>query len=126
MGGAVSQTILEEGEAAGKRVLVRMKEVFEPGSLYVELQDHGLPEQPILNQFFTASRLRDNTSLANFAMVAFEPNTQGIIISFDITNVTPEQRRPLGLRTLAKAHQDAEAEDERIKTDTLRKFQRRP
>jgi hypothetical protein len=69
------------------------------------------PEQPILNQFFTASRLRDHTSLANFATVAFEPNAQGIIISFDITNVTPEQRRPLGLRTLAKAHQDAEAED---------------
>jgi hypothetical protein len=69
------------------------------------------PEQPILNQFFTASRLRDNTSLANFTMVAFEPNAQGIVISFDITNVTPEQRRPLDLRTLAKAHQDAEAED---------------
>jgi hypothetical protein len=69
------------------------------------------PEQPILNQFFTASRLRDNTSLANFATVAFEPNAQGVIIRFDITNVTPEQRRPLGLRPLAKAHQDAEAED---------------
>ena len=49
MGGAVSQAILEEGEAAGKRVLAQMKEAFEPGSLYVELQDHGLPEQPILN-----------------------------------------------------------------------------
>jgi hypothetical protein len=69
------------------------------------------PEQPILNQFFTASRLRDNTSLANFATVAFEPNAQGVIIRFDITNVTPEQRRPLGLRTLAKAHLDAEAAD---------------
>jgi hypothetical protein len=69
------------------------------------------PEQPILNQFFTASRLRDNTSLANFTTVAFEPNAQGIVISFDITNVTPEQRRPLGLRALARAHQDAEAED---------------
>lgn len=69
------------------------------------------PEQPILNQFFTASRLRDTTSLANFTMVRFEPNAQGIIISFDITNVTPEERRPLGVRTLAKAHQEAEAED---------------
>ena len=26
-----------------------MKDIFEPGSLYVELQDHGLPEQPVLN-----------------------------------------------------------------------------
>lgn len=69
------------------------------------------PEQPILTQFFTASRLRDTTSLANFTTVAFEPNAQGVIIRFDITNVTPEQRRPLDLRTLAKARQDAEAED---------------
>jgi DNA polymerase-3 subunit alpha len=45
----VAQSILEEGPEAGRRVLTRMKEVFEPGSLYVELQDHGLPEQPILN-----------------------------------------------------------------------------
>jgi hypothetical protein len=69
------------------------------------------PEQPILNQFFTASRLSDNTSLANFTMVAFDPTVQGIIISYTITGVTPEQRRPLGLRTLAKAREDAEAAD---------------
>ena len=49
MGGAVSQAILEEGEGAGRRVLERLKAIFEPGNLYVELQDHGLPEQPILN-----------------------------------------------------------------------------
>src|SRR5580704_6012706 len=49
MGGVVAQAILEEGPEAGRRVLSRMKEVFEPGSLYVELQDHGLPEQPVLN-----------------------------------------------------------------------------
>jgi hypothetical protein len=69
------------------------------------------PEKPILNQFFTASRLRDNTSLANFTTVAFEPNAQGVVLSYDITNVTPEERRPLDLRTLAKAHFDAETED---------------
>jgi hypothetical protein len=68
-------------------------------------------EQPILNQFFTASRLGDGTSLANFTTVAFAPNRQGIVIGYDITNVTPEQRRPLGLRSLAKAHLDAETED---------------
>ena len=30
-------------------MLARLKDAFEPGSLYVELQDHGLPEQPVLN-----------------------------------------------------------------------------
>jgi DNA polymerase III subunit alpha len=49
MGGVVAQAILEEGPEAGRRVLSRMKDIFEPGSLYVELQDHGLPEQPVLN-----------------------------------------------------------------------------
>ena len=49
MGGVVAQAILEEGAEAGRRVLTRMKDAFEPGSLYVELQDHGLPEQPVLN-----------------------------------------------------------------------------
>ena len=68
-------------------------------------------EQPILQQFFTASRLRDNTTLAGFAATAFEPGTDGVVTTFTITNVTPEQRKPLTLKTLAKAHADAKAAD---------------
>ncbi len=49
MGGLVAQSVLEEGQETGARTLARMKEAFEPGMLYVELQDHGLPEQPVLN-----------------------------------------------------------------------------
>jgi DNA polymerase-3 subunit alpha len=49
MGGLVAQRVLEEGAEAGARVLGRLVETFEPGALYVELQDHGLPEQPVLN-----------------------------------------------------------------------------
>jgi DNA polymerase III subunit alpha len=48
MGGVLAQSVLEEGVEAGAKTLGRLKELFEPGSLYVELQDHGLPEQPIL------------------------------------------------------------------------------
>jgi hypothetical protein len=48
------------------------------------------PEQPILNQFFTASRLRDNTSLQNFATVSFDPSSEGTVSSFQIQSVTPE------------------------------------
>jgi hypothetical protein len=69
------------------------------------------PEQPLLQQFFTASRLRDHTTLAGFAATAFEPGTDGIVTTFSITNVTPEQRKPLALKTLAKAHEDAKAAD---------------
>jgi len=49
MGGGVAQAILEQGEDEGRRVATRMKEMFEPGNFYLELQDHGFPEQPILN-----------------------------------------------------------------------------
>ncbi|HEY4011767.1 MAG TPA: DNA polymerase III subunit alpha [Polyangiaceae bacterium] len=49
MGGLVAQAILEEGEGRGREVLGTLRDAFEPGNLYVELQDHGLPEQPVLN-----------------------------------------------------------------------------
>ena len=49
MGGLVSQSVLEQGEGAGAKMLAELRDIFEPGSLYVELQDHGLPEQPVLN-----------------------------------------------------------------------------
>ena len=38
------------GRGAGRaRARAALRELFEPGALYVELQDHGLPEQPVLN-----------------------------------------------------------------------------
>jgi hypothetical protein len=74
----------------------------------------GAAEQPILNQFFTASRLRDNTTLDGFSMVALDPQKQGTVTSFSITNVTPEERKALTLKSLAKAHDDAKAEDDAL------------
>ncbi len=50
MGGLVAQSVLEQGIEAGAKTLGRLKETFDPGSLYVELQDHGLPEQPVLKK----------------------------------------------------------------------------
>jgi DNA polymerase-3 subunit alpha len=49
MGGIVAQAVLEEGEARGRDVLATLRDAFEPGSVYVEIQDHGLPEQPVVN-----------------------------------------------------------------------------
>jgi len=49
MGGVVAQQILVFGEQAGREALERLSAVFEPGSFFVELQDHGLVEQPVLN-----------------------------------------------------------------------------
>jgi len=50
MGGIVAQAVLEEGEARGREALASLRDAVGAGNLYVELQDHGLPEQPILNE----------------------------------------------------------------------------
>jgi DNA polymerase III subunit alpha len=49
MGGVVAQQVLEQGERAGLGMMERLVALFPKGSLYVELQNHGLPEQPVLN-----------------------------------------------------------------------------
>src|SRR5262252_8418197 len=50
MGGVVAQRVLEQGDAAGLELLDRMRSAFDPGALFVELQDHDLVEQPVLNR----------------------------------------------------------------------------
>ena len=69
------------------------------------------PEEPILQQFFGASRLDDATALAGFATTTFEPQTQGIISSFDIVSVSPEQRAPLGLAAVTEQVEAIRAEE---------------
>lgn len=51
----------------------------------------GKSEQPLLEQFFGASRLRDLTALRTVATVTFEPLQQGIVRTFEITGVSPER-----------------------------------
>ena len=51
----------------------------------------GKSEQPLLEQFFGASRLRDLTALQAVSTVTFEPLQQGIVRTFHITAVTPER-----------------------------------
>ena len=58
MGGVVPQKILEEGPTAGGTLLAKIKDILEPGNLYVELQDHGLPEQKVLNQLLVEEATR--------------------------------------------------------------------
>ena len=48
------------------------------------------PERSILDQFFSASRLRDTTVLQTLATVSFEPLQQGIIVEFEIVDVKVE------------------------------------
>jgi len=52
---------------------------------------HGLSraERTLLTQFFAASRLRDLTALRKFSTVVFEPASDGIVTSFEITKIEP-------------------------------------
>jgi DNA polymerase III subunit alpha len=50
LGGFVAQEILMRGVEAGRRALGLLKDALEPGNLFIELQDHGFPEQKPLNE----------------------------------------------------------------------------
>ena len=66
-------------------------------------------EENLVRQFFRASGLRDNQTLANFATVSFEPKTEGTVADFEVTAVSPERTEPLRVIELSKAVTEAEA-----------------
>ncbi len=72
----------------------------------------GAPEDGQIRQFFRASQLRDSQTLANFAAVTFDPTKDGVVTSFEVTNVSEERRVPLRVKELTKAYDDARAEEE--------------
>lgn len=49
------------------------------------------PEQPLIERFFAASRLRDRTALQSISTIIFEPRDDGIVTTFKIIGVTTEQ-----------------------------------
>jgi hypothetical protein len=69
------------------------------------------PEQQVLTNFFRASRVRDNTTLANIAAVSFDPRTDGAVQSFDIANIGEEQRRTLQIKQLIDEEEQAKQAD---------------
>ncbi len=67
------------------------------------------PEENLVRQFFRASSLRDNQTLANFAIVSFDAKNDGTVAAFKIVSVSPERVEPLKVQDLAKAVEEAEA-----------------
>jgi hypothetical protein len=74
----------------------------------------GGEEKTLLTKYFYASKVSDNMTLANIATVAFDPKTDGQMMSFDIVNVTPDKVEPLQL----KQH----AADLKVATDAEKAF----
>lgn len=66
----------------------------------------GGEEQALISSFFRASRFNDRPTLSGISMVAFSPQEDGTVGSFDVENVAEEQRRPLRMRELSEALQE--------------------
>ena len=58
-------------------------------------------EQPILGEFFHASRLRDRTALQKLATVSFDPAVHGMITNFAITSVDARHDGGRTVKTVA-------------------------
>lgn len=69
------------------------------------------PEQQVINNFFRASRVRDNATLANLAAVSFDPRTEGTVQSFDVVDAGEEQRRTLQIKQLVQDEEKARQDD---------------
>lgn len=65
------------------------------------------PEQQTLRNFFRAARVRDNATMAAISAVSFNPRTDGIVQSFEVTALGEEQRRTLQLRQLIEDEEKA-------------------
>ena len=66
-------------------------------------------EENLVRQFFRASGLRDNMTLANFAVVSFDTKIEGTVSDFSVTAVSPERTEPIRVIELSKALSEAEA-----------------
>ena len=69
------------------------------------------PEQQFLQQYFRASKGRDNTTVGRMSAVQIDPRTQGSVEDFSIENVTAETRTPLTFKALFEAEQKAKDEE---------------
>ncbi len=58
LGGVLAQSVLHNGPDAAMDTLAKLKDIAEPGHLFVELQDHGLAEQPVVNGIVSEAAAR--------------------------------------------------------------------
>jgi hypothetical protein len=89
------------------------------GTIALIMACSGGAEQKILDDFFRAARLRDNTTLGNFATVSFDPRTDGIVQKFEVVSVSAERVRPIPLKQFAQRLADAKAADETFSAEKI-------
>ena len=89
------------------------------GTLALVMGCSGGAEEKVLDDFFRAARMRDNTTLGNFATVGFDPRTDGVVQSFKVVSVSEERTRPIPLKKYAQELADAKAKDETLSAQKL-------
>src|SRR5690625_3686782 len=65
LGGQLPRTLLDADYAQGEQLLEKYLEIFGPDRYFIELQDHGLPDQKVLNPMLR--RLADTHGLGMVA-----------------------------------------------------------
>src|SRR5205085_1219763 len=76
LGGAVSQAILRDDYDAAREHTARFQSIFGRDSFFVELQDHGLPEQLQVNPLLVAERADAEIEFGNSVLPTF-PTPRG-------------------------------------------------
>src|SRR4051812_26046504 len=69
------------------------------------------PEEQQLRQFFRASGMNDQQTLANFSTTNFDPKVDGQVTGFKVVSVSEPKVEPLKIKELNKALEDAQAAD---------------
>ena len=77
----------------------------------------GGGEAGLLRSFFQASRYDDRGTLGNMAMVAFDPVDDGVASSISVQSVSEERSRPLRLRELVAALEEARIADQEFNAE---------
>lgn len=83
----------------------------------------GSSEEPLVRNFFSAARSRDNTTLGNIATVAFDPRTDGSVDTFSFVSETQETTEPLDLKAKAAMFKEARTADDAF-TKTKNEYQK--
>ena len=74
-------------------------------------------ESGLIRSFFQASRFGDRTTLGSMAMVAFNPEEDGLVSGVNVQSVTEEQRRALQIVALGEALAQTQATEEAFRTE---------
>ncbi|MCB9590482.1 MAG: DNA polymerase III subunit alpha [Polyangiaceae bacterium] len=77
LGGVAAQRVMESGPEAAEPVLGTLRDIFDPGAFYVELQNHGLPENPVVNDILSSAAKRMGLSVVASNDVHFLDESDG-------------------------------------------------